>query len=178
MKNKKNKLIPIFIISLFLFLPIYSTFASEVILNTTIIISYEDKWVWPHSFNEDNSRISVEITLYGDEAIPFILSFGDYSRLVAGHDIPEENFYLAVEIEGNNNQFGITKKYTVKLGPADRYYLAILHTNPSTYVQLDVVVTFLGTTNIGLIIGIVIGSAAILAGSGVGVWFYLKKRNK
>lgn len=177
MKNKKYKLLPIFIISLFLFLPIYSTFASEILLNTSITLSYEDRWVWQHKFNEDNSRISVEITLNEDEAIPFILSSVDYSRLVSGYDIPEENFYLAVEIEGQTNHL-VTKIYTVKLGPAGSYYFAILHTNPSTYIRLDVVVTFLGTTNIGLILGIVIGSAAILAGSGVGIWFYLKKKKK
>jgi hypothetical protein len=177
MKNKKYKLLPIFILSLFLFLPIYSTSASEVLLNTSITLSYEDRWTWSHNFNEDNSRISVEITLNGDEAIPFVLSSVDYNRLVSGYDIPEENFYLAVEIEGQTNQL-VTKKYTVKLGPAGSYYLAILHTNPSTFAQLDVVVTFLGTINIGLIIGLVIGSVAILAGSGVGIWFYLKRRTK
>ncbi|MHA1304590.1 MAG: hypothetical protein ACTSVO_11020 [Candidatus Heimdallarchaeaceae archaeon] len=173
--NKKYKLLPIFIISLFLFLPIYSTFASEVLHNTSITLSYEDRWAWSHNFNEDNSRISVEITLNGDEAIPFVLSSVDYNRLVSGYDIPEENFYLAVEIEGQTNH-PVTKKYTVKLGPAGSYYLAILHTNPSTFAQLDVVVTFLGTTNIGLIIGIVLGSVAVLAGSGVGIWFYLKRK--
>ena len=175
MKSKKHTFLPFFIISLFLFVPVSSTFASEVLLDTSFTLSYEDQWVWVHNFNEDNSRISVEITLNGDEIIPFILSSVDYSRLDAGYDVPEENFYLAVEIEGQTNNL-VTRKYTIKLGPAGSYYLAILHTIPSTYVELDVVITFLGTINIGLIIGIVIGSVAILAGSGLGIWFYLQKR--
>lgn len=175
MNNKKIKLFTLFTLSLFLFVPISSIFASEVLLTTSFTLSYEDRWAWAHTFNEDNSRISVEITLNGDEAIPFVLSSVDYNRLVSGYDIPEENFYLAVEMEGQTNNL-VTKRYTVKLGPAGSYYLAILHTNPSTYAQLDVIVTFLGTINIGLIIGIAVGSAVILAGAGVGLWFYLKKR--